>query len=60
MISTISPRGKQLAGAVSINFELLAEHAKTHPGEVLVIVDMIRRHVDNAFPRAPLTEEKTP
>jgi hypothetical protein len=57
-IDGLSPRGRQLAGAMARNFELLAEYAKQHPTEVLLIVEMARKHLDNAWPQAAL-EEKT-
>lgn len=52
----LSPRGRQLAAAMARNFELLREHAKTNPSEVLLIVEMARKHLDNAWPVAALTE----
>jgi hypothetical protein len=52
MIDALSPRGRQLAGALAKTLELVGEHGKTNQNEALVIALMLIAHVRNTWPQA--------
>lgn len=59
-MTSLSPRARQLLGAISINFELLRELEKTQPAEVELIVGAIVNHVRAWKPMALLASQETP
>ncbi len=56
----MSPRGRQLAGAIAKNLELVQEHAKDHPGEALTLAIFLLAHIRNTWPQALVTLQETP
>lgn len=56
----LSPRGRQLAGAIAKNFELVQDHAKAYPNEALVLAIFILAHIRNTWPQALVTLQETP
>jgi len=59
-IDALSPRGRQLAGAIAKNLELVAEHAKTHPGEALALAMFLLAHIRNTWPQALVSLQEIP
>jgi len=59
-MSEMSPRGALLLGAIRRNFDLLAEHDKTHPLEVLAIVGAMVSHLRSWKAQALLVTSPEP
>ena len=59
-VDGLSPRGKQLAGAIAKNLELVAEHGKNYPSEALALAMFLLAHVRNTWPQALVTLQETP
>lgn len=59
-IDSLSPRGKQLAGAIAKNLELVQEHGKQHPGEALLLAIFMLASIRNTWPQALVTLQETP
>jgi len=55
MTATMTPRGLLLLEAVRRNFDLLAEHEKTAPGDVALIVEAMASHLRAWKPMALLS-----
>jgi len=60
MIDALSPRGKQLAGALAKNLELVQEHGKEHAHEALVLAMFLLAHVRNTWPQALASLQEIP
>lgn len=56
----LSLRGRQLAGAVAKNLELVQEHGKDHPGEALVLAIFLLAHIRNTWPQALVSLKDIP
>lgn len=48
--ATMSPKGRQLLGAVRRNLELLTELEKSAPGDVEIIVGALFAHIRSKWP----------
>lgn len=57
MIDGLSARGRQLAGAIAKNLELLRDHDKFAPAEVDALLAQLVAHVRNWRPQVLLTTE---
>lgn len=59
-VDGLSPRGRQLAGAIAKNLELVQEHGKLRSDEALVIAMFILAHVRAAWPQALVALQESP
>lgn len=59
-IDSLSPRGRQLAGAFAKTLELVTEHAKEHSDEAIVLAMFVLADIRNRFPQALAALKDTP